>query len=97
VLILWDRLFGTFSRETELEPVVYGLTKNLERDDPWTVLVHGYRELWADLRRASSPVDRLRYCLRPPGWSHDGPDHRASTLRARWLGEAADGGGEIQA
>lgn len=95
VLILWDRLFGTFSRETDSEPVVYGLTRNLERDDPWTVLVHGYRELWTDLRRAGSLGDPLRYCLQPPGWSHDGPDHRARTLRAQLLGEAAGEGSGI--
>jgi sterol desaturase/sphingolipid hydroxylase (fatty acid hydroxylase superfamily) len=83
VLILWDRLFGTFSPELDKEPVVYGLTTNLETFNPLTVLIHGYTELLKDLRRAESWGDRLRYVLMPPGWSHDGTDKRASTLRAR--------------
>ena len=82
VLIIWDKLFGTFSPELDREPVVYGLTENLETEDPITVLVHGYRDLFRDAMRALSWRDRLRYASMPPGWSHDGPDKRASTLRS---------------
>jgi sterol desaturase/sphingolipid hydroxylase (fatty acid hydroxylase superfamily) len=86
VLIVWDKLFGTFAAEDEDEPVVYGLTKNVDGNSAWRVLVHGYTDLLADLRRADSWRDRLRYVLEPPGWSHDGPDERAETLRARSAG-----------
>ena len=82
VLIVWDKLFGTFSAELDEEPVVYGLTTNVGTFDPWTVLVHGYTDLVADMRRATSWRDRLRYVVEAPGWSHDGEDKRAQTLRA---------------
>lgn len=88
VLILWDKLFGTFSAELDSEPVVYGLTKNLGTMNPSRVLLHGYSELWVDLCRAESLADKLRYLFNPPGWSHDGPDERASTLRAGAAGGA---------
>jgi sterol desaturase/sphingolipid hydroxylase (fatty acid hydroxylase superfamily) len=81
VLIIWDRLFGTFSEERDDEPVVYGLTTNIESDNPWTVLSHEYRAIGRDLRRAKTWGERLRYLLLAPGWSHDGPDKRASVLR----------------
>ena len=55
--------------------------KESETDNPIVVLVHGYRDLFRDALRARSWRDRLRYALMPPGWSHDGPDKRASTLR----------------
>ena len=83
VLILWDKLFGTFSPELEAEPVVYGLTKNLGTCNPLVVLGHGYGDLVRDLRRARSWRDRWNYLWQVPGWSHDGPDERAATLRAR--------------
>lgn len=83
VLIVWDKLFGTFSPELDSEPVVYGLTENIETFAPWRVLVHGYTDLWRDVRRAESVRDRLCYVFQPPGWSHDGPDKRAATLRAQ--------------
>ncbi|MEE3331150.1 MAG: sterol desaturase family protein [Myxococcota bacterium] len=83
IFIVWDKLFGTFSAELDEEPVEYGLTENLGTFNPLTVLVHGYTDLLRDMRRAESWRDRLRYLLMPPGWSHDGPDKRASTLRAK--------------
>ncbi len=83
VLIVWDKLFGTFSPEADEEPVVYGLTENLGTFNPFWVLVHGYAELWRDMRRAPSWRDRWCYLVRAPGWSHDGPDKRAKTLRAQ--------------
>ena len=83
VLIIWDKLFGTFSPELDEEPVEYGLTTNLETRSAWVVLAHGYTDILRDFARAGSWRDRLRYLLLPPGWSHDGEDKRASTLRAR--------------
>lgn len=83
VLIIWDRLFGTFAAECAEEPCVYGLTHNIASANPWTVLSHGYRALWRDLRRAPDWSTRLNYLLLAPGWSHDGRDERATVLRAQ--------------
>jgi len=83
VLIIWDRLFGTFSPEIDEEPVVYGLTRNIDGDNVLTVLAHEYAAIWHDLRRAGSWGDRLRYLFLAPGWSHDGKDRRASVLRSQ--------------
>lgn len=83
VLIIWDRLFGTFADERDDEPVVYGLTTNIDSDNPWTVLSHEYRAIWRDLKRANNWGDRLRILFLAPGWSADGPDKRASVLRAQ--------------
>ncbi|MCW2600388.1 MAG: sterol desaturase [Frankiales bacterium] len=67
ILIVWDRLFGTF--EPEGERVRYGLTKNLETSNPLRVATHEYVALWQDLRTATSWRDRLGHTLRGPGWS----------------------------
>ncbi|GAB3322849.1 sterol desaturase family protein [Haliea atlantica] len=82
MLIVWDRLFGTFAPETDEEPVRYGLTRNLDNDGIWNVLTHEYRALARDLRRAPDWRARLRYLFDAPGWQHDGPDRRSKTLRA---------------
>jgi sterol desaturase/sphingolipid hydroxylase (fatty acid hydroxylase superfamily) len=85
ILIIWDRLFGTFSPELDSEPVRFGLTSNIESDHPWVVLSHEYRAIWRDLQRADNWQQRWRYLLYAPGWSHDGPDKRAATLRQQAL------------
>ncbi len=85
VLIVWDRLFGTFSAESEDEPPVYGLTHNIQTHNPLTVAFGGYAALARDCARAERWKERFRYLFLAPGWRHDGPDERASVLRAKAL------------
>ncbi len=82
VLIVWDRLFGTFSGEVDAEPPIYGLTHNIETYHPLRVAFGEYAKLAQDCMRAERWCDRLRYVFLAPGWHHDGPDERARTLRA---------------
>ena len=82
-LIIWDRMFGTFSEEKQEEKPVYGLTKNIESYHPITVATHEYQAIWRDVRRAQKWSDKLKYIFYAPGWSHDGPDRRAKVLRRK--------------
>jgi sterol desaturase/sphingolipid hydroxylase (fatty acid hydroxylase superfamily) len=67
ILILWDRLFGTF--EPERERVIYGLTKNIDTFNPAKVAFGEYAAIWQSVRSATSWPDRIGYLLRRPGWS----------------------------
>lgn len=67
ILIVWDRLFGTF--EPESEPVVYGLTKNIDTFRPDRIADHEYLAMARDVARATSWRDRLGFVLRGPGWA----------------------------
>lgn len=82
-LIVWDRLFGTFSQEVPQEPPEYGLTSNITSYNPFYVATHEYAAIAADVRRADRWQDKLSYVLKAPGWSHDGEDKRARVLRAK--------------
>ncbi|MEG3635638.1 sterol desaturase family protein [Micromonospora palythoicola] len=66
ILIVWDRLFGTF--QAEGDAVRYGLTKNIGTYNPLRVATHEYAAIWRDLRSASSWRERVGYLLRRPGW-----------------------------
>ena len=70
ILVIWDRLFGSF--EPEGERVRYGLTKNIETFNPVDVAFHEYRALWRDIRRARSWRTRVRLAWHGPGWSPEG-------------------------
>ncbi|MFF3515222.1 sterol desaturase family protein [Streptomyces sp. NPDC002573] len=67
ILIVWDRLFGTF--EPERERAVYGLTKNIDTYNPLRVAFHEYAAAWRDVRAARRWRDRAGYLFGPPGWS----------------------------
>jgi sterol desaturase/sphingolipid hydroxylase (fatty acid hydroxylase superfamily) len=69
ILITWDRLFGTFQREEE--PVVYGLTKNIDTYNPLRIATHEYRDIVVDVARSTSWKDRLSYAFRGPGWAYE--------------------------
>ena len=87
VLIIWDRIFGTFSEELDSEKPIYGLTNNIETYRFPEVIIHEYAAIWRDVKRAKRFSDKLKYIFYPPGWSHDGEDLRAKTLRNRLLEE----------
>jgi sterol desaturase/sphingolipid hydroxylase (fatty acid hydroxylase superfamily) len=70
ILIVWDRLFGTFQGETE--PVRYGLTQNLRSFAPTRVAFHEFAAIARDVRAATGWRHRLGYVFRGPGWSPDG-------------------------
>ena len=70
VLIIWDRLFGTF--EGEDERVVYGLTTNIKTHNPVRVAFAEYGAIWHDVRAASSWRDRAGYLFGGPGWTPRG-------------------------
>jgi sterol desaturase/sphingolipid hydroxylase (fatty acid hydroxylase superfamily) len=68
ILIAWDRLFGTF--EPEREPVVYGLTKNLDTFNPARVAGHEHFDMLRDVSRSETWRDRLSFVFRGPGWAY---------------------------
>lgn len=71
ILILWDRLFGTFQREEPADdPVVYGLTRNINTHNLWRVSTHEYRDMFRDVARSTNWRDRLGFVLRGPGWAY---------------------------
>jgi sterol desaturase/sphingolipid hydroxylase (fatty acid hydroxylase superfamily) len=52
VLIVWDRLFGTFEPEDMSDRPVYGLTTNISTYNPFRIAFHEWIDIGRDLRRA---------------------------------------------
>jgi sterol desaturase/sphingolipid hydroxylase (fatty acid hydroxylase superfamily) len=66
VLIVFDRLFGTFVAEREDLPPVYGLTTPLHSYNPFRIALHGWLALGRDLLAVRKPMDLLRTLFGPP-------------------------------
>jgi len=79
ILIVWDRLFGTFQPEEERP--TYGLTKNIQSFNPVVVALKTWRELFDTAMRSGSVKNAINYFIRPPGWSHDGSTKTAKQMR----------------
>lgn len=80
ILIIWDRLFGTF--EVESEPVDYGLTTNIETYNPFRIAFHELAAIARDVAASKRIGHALAYVFGPPGWSPDGSRKTSKQQRA---------------
>lgn len=68
ILIIWDKLFGTF--EPENARPVYGLTTNIDTFNPLRIAGHEWADMLRDVASADTWQDRWSHLLRKPGWSY---------------------------
>jgi alkylglycerol monooxygenase len=66
ILIVWDRLFGSFKEEGA--PCVYGTRSPLKSWDPLWANAEVYAAMFKDAWHARAWGDKLRVLFKPPGW-----------------------------
>jgi len=81
VLMIYDRLFGTYVPERDDIQARYGWVQPMRSRNPLKVCLWQYLPLWADLRRARNLGEALGYLFRPPGWAPDGQGQTTEDLR----------------
>ena len=84
ILIIWDRMFGTFIPEDAAEKPRYGIIKNLGTFNPLTISFHEWIGIAKDVRKARSLKEVLGYTFGPPGWSPDGSRLTSAMIKERW-------------
>lgn len=68
ILIIWDKMFGTFQEELPDKPPVYGITRPV---NTWNPIRINFQHLWLmmkDAWRTKSIKDKLRIWFMPTGW-----------------------------
>ena len=83
MLIIWDRMFGTFIDETKAP--TYGLITNISTYNPARIAFSEWGNLSRDVYKTSGILNKLRCVFAPPGWSPD-----KSTLTTEELREKAN-------
>ena len=82
VLIIWDKLFGTFV--PEIEKPVYGLVKNINTYNPIRIAFYEWWQIAQDMKLKTGFVNKFKYVFYPPGWSHDNSRMTSVQLRDRY-------------
>lgn len=91
VLIIWDKIFGTFVPEQEDDRVDYGLVHNIGTFNPLRVAFHEWVGIWRDATQPGLTLrQRLAYCFAPPGYSHDGTRDSSEQIKAKHLARHAE-------
>lgn len=68
MLIVWDRLFGTFKSEDKSNPPVYGLVHPVRSFNPIWLQVHPWPVIWRRMRRYNGFMNKLGVLFMGPGW-----------------------------
>jgi sterol desaturase/sphingolipid hydroxylase (fatty acid hydroxylase superfamily) len=89
VLIIWDRLFGSFVPEDDKEKPRYGIISNLGTFNPFRVAFHEWVGIWRDVTHAKSLHDAFGYMFGPPGWSPDGSRKTSHSIKQQWAARRA--------
>lgn len=66
VLVIWDRLFGSFEPEHDQIPCRFGITDDFESVNPLTITFHEWRRMLAEARRQPGIRRKLHALFGPP-------------------------------
>ena len=73
VLIIWDRMFGTFEAERKDEKIAYGLVHPIETYNPVTIQFFVYADIFKRAFKAKSIGESLSILFMGPGWEPGSP------------------------
>ncbi|KAK7084347.1 hypothetical protein SK128_003497 [Halocaridina rubra] len=68
VLIIWDRIFGTFQEEKHNEEIVYGLTSQPQSHNALWHQVFHFVDIYDKYKSMSTWTDKMKALFYGPGW-----------------------------
>ena len=89
ILIVWDRMFGTF--QEEIKRPTYGLTKPVATYNLIKLQYGDYAQIARNVRAAQGWRERLGYLFGPPGWEPARPTPRDPALPSARSGAPSAG------
>ncbi len=94
IFMIWDKMFGSYVEETDLEDIRYGTVKPVETYNPFKVAFSEWINIFKDaFMRDLTLRQRLGYLLAPPGYSHDGSRKRSETIKQEYVNAHPDQAG----
>lgn len=86
VLIIWDRIFGTFVEERDDIVIDYGITRQIQSHNPLYLTLHEWKDMFADVFSENKSLwQRISHIWRPPEWQ---PIEKPNAIRETENAEA---------
>jgi len=76
VFIFWDFIFGTFQKELDNVPPVYGISRPARTRNPFKINFQHFWIMLKDAWRAEKFMDKITIWFRPTGWRPEGFDEK---------------------
>ena len=89
-LNIFDKIFGTWKELDEDIEIQYGVTTPPGSHNPYVILTHEYKNIWADMKKSPNWWHKFMYAFGPPGWSHDGSTQTIKQVRREMALETAE-------
>lgn len=89
ILIIFDRLFGTYIPERADLPCRFGLVQPMHTQNPLRIVFQEWGKLARDVYQANDWRARLGYLYRAPGWQPNGVGATTRDLRKQEAQQAA--------
>lgn len=80
VLMIFDKLFGTYATEEENSPCCYGLVTPVESVNPIWIAFHEWIAMTTDLTRSRNLLEAVNYLFGHPGWR---PENKGEEISAQ--------------
>lgn len=90
ILIIWDRIFGSFVPEDKTEPCRYGIVRQIASFNPLIIAFHEWIGIAGDLITAKSLNAAFMYVFGPPGWSEDGSRLTSKMIKQQARSQSAE-------
>lgn len=90
LLNIWDKVFKTYQEEQMDVKIEYGITRKMDSGNFWDVYFGEIVALAKDVWKAPGIVNKLKYLVMPPGWSHTGQHSTAKIVRENYLKSVAE-------
>jgi sterol desaturase/sphingolipid hydroxylase (fatty acid hydroxylase superfamily) len=82
VLVVWDRLFGSYVEEDPRDPPEYGIVEPVLTFNALTATLHEWASMFSDVIHARGLADKLRALFAPPAWAAAFHAARGTSLEA---------------
>ncbi|SNZ00060.1 sterol desaturase family protein [Flagellimonas pacifica] len=85
LLNIWDKVFKTYQEEEKSVQIEYGITREMDSGNFIDVYFGEVIALVKDVANAPGLINKFRYLIMPPGWSHTGDHKTAKVVRSAYL------------
>ena len=86
ILIIWDKMFGTFVPELDDEKITYGIVKPVGTFNPAKIAFVEMINIFKDVFQPGlKPSERIKYAFKAPGYSHDNSRQNSAAIKADFV------------
>ena len=95
ILIIWDKIFGTFVEERTDDPCKYGVVTPIKTFNPVKIAFAELLNVFKDAAQKGLTLkQRFGYIFGPPGYSHDGSRKMSSDLKRDYILQVPEAAGQ---